>query len=74
MDREEALKKASRANVQIIAGMGMLLLASLNVNKVIGYLQGVLPRDKIVSVADQAPEDTKEALEAMLEDYSSKVN
>lgn len=74
MNREEALKHASRANIGILVGMGALLVASLYTNKAMGYLQGVLPRDQILSVADQAPEDTKEALEAVVETYYNSVN
>lgn len=74
MDREEALKRASRANIGILVGMGTLLWASLNTHKVMTYLQGVLPRDRIISVVDQDPKDTKEALEAMVETYYENVN
>lgn len=54
--------------------MGALLWASLNASKVVRYLQGVLPRDKIISVVDQDPKDTKEALEGMVETYYTSVN
>lgn len=74
MNREEALKHASRAHVGIMVGIGTLIWASLHSRKAAQYLQGVLPRDRIVSVADQAPQDTKEALEEVLENYAQSVN
>ena len=74
MDRREALQHASRAQIQLVMGVGLLAIAARNTFKVVKYLQGVLPRDRIISVADQAPKETHAALEEMVETYSEQVN
>lgn len=74
MDREEALRKASRANIQLLIGAGALFLASLNTFKVVQYLQGVISRGSILSVSEQEPEETKKALDQMVETYYESVN
>lgn len=73
-ERSEALKRVDRANKQILLGMGALLLASLNASKAVKHLQKVVYRETVVSKAPATYEDTKEALEDMVETYSSGVN
>lgn len=74
MNREEALKRTSRAQIGIVVGMAALIWASLNATRAIRYLQGVVPSDRIISVSDQEPKDTKKALENMVETYYESVN
>lgn len=71
--QEKALAQATNANAQILLAMGVLGVALWNTARTMRYLKGVLPHD-FSSKTPNTPEATREALENMVEEYSSKVN
>lgn len=73
MNEEEALKKVSAANKQVLLAMGALLLASLNATKAFRYLQEVTHRERTFPSENEA-EQVKQEVENMVEAYSENVN